>query len=55
MSMISKIELAGPDQRGLAAGLDEAFGYTGVAAGAWLTGVIAAQYSPGRNRSTSRR
>ncbi|THE64682.1 MFS transporter [Salinadaptatus halalkaliphilus] len=45
MSMISKIELAGPDQRGLAAGLDEAFGYTGVAAGAWLTGVIAAQYS----------
>ncbi|ADD07631.1 major facilitator superfamily transport protein (plasmid) [Natrialba magadii ATCC 43099] len=45
MSMISKIELAGPDQRGLAAGLDEAFGYTGVAVGAWLTGVIAAQYS----------
>ena len=45
MSMISKIELAGPDQRGLAAGLDEAFGYTGVAAGAWFTGVIAAQYS----------
>ncbi|MDQ2051751.1 MFS transporter [Natronolimnohabitans sp. A-GB9] len=45
MSMISKIELAGPDERGLAAGLDEAFGYTGVAAGAWLTGVIAAQYS----------
>ncbi|MWV40290.1 MFS transporter [Natrialba sp. INN-245] len=45
MSMISKIELAGPNQRGLAAGLDEAFGYTGVAAGAWLTGVIAAQYS----------
>ncbi|MFA9427233.1 MFS transporter [Natronorubrum sp. A-ect3] len=45
MSMISKIELAGPDERGLAAGLDEAFGYTGVAAGAWFTGVIAAQYS----------
>ncbi|MFO8098018.1 MAG: MFS transporter [Salinibacter sp.] len=45
MSMISKIELAGPDQRGLAAGIDEAFGYTGVAIGAWLTGVIAAQYS----------
>ena len=44
MSMISKIELAGPDQRGLAAGIDEAFGYTGVAVGAWLTGVIAAQY-----------
>ena len=45
MSMISKIELAGPQQRGLAAGIDEAFGYTGVAIGAWLTGVIAAQYS----------
>ena len=44
MSMISKIELARPDQRGLAAGIDEAFGYTGVAVGAWLTGVIAAQY-----------
>jgi len=45
MSMISKIELAGPEQRGLAAGIDEAFGYTGVAVGAWLTGVIAAEYS----------
>ncbi len=45
MSMISKIELAGPDERGLAAGIDEAFGYTGVAIGAWLTGVIAAEYS----------
>jgi MFS family permease len=44
MSMISKIELAGPDERGLAAGIDEAFGYTGVAVGAWLTGVIASQY-----------
>ena len=45
MSMISKIELARPGQRGLAAGIDEAFGYTGVAVGAWLTGIIAAQYS----------
>ena len=45
MSMISKIELAGPAERGLAAGIDEAFGYTGVAIGAWLTGVIAASYS----------
>ncbi|MFB6099369.1 MAG: MFS transporter [Salinibacter sp.] len=45
MSMISKIELAGPNQRGLAAGIDEAFGYGGVAVGAWLTGVIAAHYS----------
>jgi len=45
MSMTSKIELAGPTERGLAAGIDEAFGYTGVAIGAWLTGVIAASYS----------
>ncbi len=45
MSMISKIELAGPGERGLAAGIDEAFGYGGVAIGAWLTGVIAAHYS----------
>ena len=45
MSMIAKIELAGPSERGLAAGIDEAFGYTGVAVGAWITGVIAAHYS----------
>lgn len=45
MSMIAKIELAGPDERGLAAGIDEAAGYTGVALGAWLTGVIAAEYT----------
>ena len=45
MSMTSKIELAGPEERGLAAGIDEAFGYTGVAVGTWLTGVIAASYS----------
>ena len=45
MSMISKIELAGPNERGLAAGIDEAFGYTGVAIGSWLTGVIAATYT----------
>ncbi len=44
MSMIAKIELAGPSERGLAAGLDEAFGYSGVALGAWLTGVIASGY-----------
>jgi MFS family permease len=41
MAINAKIDLAGPDQRGLAVGIDEAFGYTGVAAGAWITGVIA--------------
>ncbi|WP_247730293.1 MFS transporter [Halovivax limisalsi] len=45
MAINAKIDLAGPDQRGLAVGIDEAFGYTGVAAGAWLTGVIAGRTS----------
>ncbi|WP_132061245.1 MFS transporter [Halorussus amylolyticus] len=43
MAINAKIDLASPDQRGLAVGIDEAFGYTGVAAGAWITGVIAGQ------------
>jgi len=43
MAINAKIDLAGPDQRGLAVGIDEAFGYTGVAAGTWITGVIAAR------------
>ncbi|MFW6448204.1 MAG: MFS transporter [Halobacteriota archaeon] len=41
MAINAKIDLAGPERRGLAVGIDEAFGYTGVAVGAWLTGVIA--------------
>lgn len=41
MAVNAKIDLAGPDQRGLAVGIDEAFGYSGVAVGAWVTGVIA--------------
>ena len=45
MAVNAKIDLAGPDQRGLAVGIDEAFGYTGVAAGTWITGLIAAQMS----------
>ncbi|GKZ16183.1 MFS transporter [Haladaptatus sp. T7] len=44
MSVNAKIDLAGSDARGLAVGLDEAFGYGGVAVGSWVTGVIAAQY-----------
>jgi len=43
MAINAKIDLAGPEQRGLAVGIDESFGYTGVAVGAWLTGVIAGQ------------
>ncbi|WP_232702339.1 MFS transporter [Halobacterium wangiae] len=45
MAINAKIDLASPDQRGLAVGIDEAFGYTGVAAGAWVTGLIAGQWS----------
>jgi len=45
MAINAKIDLAGPDQRGLAVGIDESFGYTGVAVGAWLTGVIAGRTS----------
>jgi len=41
MAINAKIDLAGPNQRGLAAGIDEAFGYSGVAVGAWITGIIA--------------
>nr|WP_228546358.1 MFS transporter [Halegenticoccus tardaugens] len=44
MSVNAKIDLAGSDARGFAVGLDEAFGYGGVAIGAWVTGVLAAQY-----------
>ena len=44
MSVNAKIDLAGADTRGFAVGLDEAFGYGGVAVGAWITGVIAAEY-----------
>jgi MFS family permease len=45
MAINAKIDLASPDQRGLAVGIDESFGYTGVAVGAWLTGVIAGQWN----------
>ena len=44
MSVNAKIDLAGSDARGFAVGLDEAFGYGGVAVGTWITGVIAAQH-----------
>ncbi len=44
MSVNAKIDLAGSDARGLAVGLDEAFGYGGVAVGSWVSGLIAARY-----------
>lgn len=41
MAINAKIDLAGPKQRGLAVGVDESFGYSGLAVGAWVTGLIA--------------
>src|SRR5262249_13912679 len=41
-----KIDLAGPRRRGLALGLNEAAGYLGVAAAAFVSGVLAASYAP---------
>jgi MFS family permease len=46
MTVVMKIDLAGPARRGLALGLNESAGYLGVAASAFLTGVLAATYAP---------
>jgi MFS family permease len=43
-TVIMKIDLVGPAQRGLAMGLNESAGYVAVAASALLTGWIAARY-----------
>jgi MFS family permease len=44
MTVNMKMDLAGPSQRGLALGLNEAGGYLAVAAAAFLSGAIAEQY-----------
>lgn len=46
MTVVMKIDLAGPRRRGLALGLNEAAGYLGVAATAFITGALAASYAP---------
>jgi MFS family permease len=46
MTVVMKIDLAGPRRRGLALGLNEAAGYLGVAASAFATGALAASYAP---------
>jgi MFS family permease len=46
MTVIMKIDLAGPGRRGLALGLNEAAGYLGVAATAFATGALAVSYAP---------
>ena len=43
MTVVMKIDLAGPARRGLALGLNEAAGYLGVAAAAFATGALAAE------------
>src|SRR5437764_13778159 len=46
MTVVMKIDLAGPRRRGLALGLNEAAGYLGVAATAFATGAPAVSYAP---------
>jgi MFS family permease len=46
MTVVMKIDLAGPRRRGLALGLNEAAGYLGVAATAFITGALAASHAP---------
>jgi MFS family permease len=46
MTVVMKIDLAGPVRRGLAIGLNESAGYLGVAATAFLTGALAASFAP---------
>jgi MFS family permease len=46
MTVVMKIDLAGPARRGFALGLNEAAGYLGVGAAAFATGALAASYSP---------
>lgn len=44
MTVVMKIDLVGPKQRGLAMGLNEFAGYLAVGVAAYLSGTIAAQY-----------
>jgi predicted MFS family arabinose efflux permease len=46
MTVVMKIDLAGPYRRGLALGLNEAAGYLGLAVAAFATGALAASYVP---------
>jgi MFS family permease len=46
MTVVMKIDLAGPRRRGLALGLNEAAGYLGVAAAAFATGAVATAVAP---------
>src|SRR3970282_251925 len=46
MTVVMKIDLAGPARRGLALGLNESAGYLGVAATAFATGGLAGVFAP---------
>ena len=46
MTVVMKIDLAGPRRRGLALGMNEAAGYLGVAAAAFASGAVAASFGP---------
>ena len=46
MTVVMKIDLAGPARRGLALGLNESAGYLGVAAAAFAAGALAASFAP---------
>jgi MFS family permease len=46
MTVVMKIDLAGPARRGLALGLNESAGYVGVAAAAFASGALAASVAP---------
>lgn len=43
-TVVMKIDLAGPERRGLAMGLNESAGYLAVAGAAWLSGEVAASF-----------
>jgi MFS family permease len=45
MTVVMKIDLVGPKQRGLALGLNEAAGYGGVAVAAALSGLLASEFA----------
>ena len=46
MTVVMKIDLAGPRRRGLALGLNESAGYLGVALAAFATGALTASFAP---------
>jgi MFS family permease len=46
MTVVMKIDLAGPARRGLALGLNESAGYLGVAGAAFATGALAVSHAP---------